>query len=39
VSVFGVQVSKPGGLPAGTYACVFSLDDKRVATKSFRVRG
>jgi hypothetical protein len=39
VSVFGVQVSKPGGLPAGTYACVFSLDGKRVATKSFRVGG
>jgi len=39
VSVFGVQVSKPGGLPAGRYTCVFSLDGKKAATKSFRVAG
>jgi hypothetical protein len=39
VSVFGVQVSKPGGLPAGDYSCVFSLDGKRVATKRFSVGG
>lgn len=39
VSVFGVQVSKPGGLPAGSYACVFSLDGKKTATKTFRVAG
>lgn len=39
VSVFGLQVSKSGGLPAGRYACVFSLDGKRAGTKSFRVAG
>jgi hypothetical protein len=39
VSVFGVQVSKPGGMPAGRYACVFSLDGKKVATKTFRIAG
>lgn len=39
VSVFGVQVSKPGGLPAGRYACVFSLDGKKAGTKTFRVAG
>jgi hypothetical protein len=39
ISVFGVQVSKPGGLPAGRYACVFSLDGTKVATKTFRIAG
>jgi hypothetical protein len=37
VSVFGVQISKPGGLPAGTYECVFSLDGKSIATKAFSI--
>jgi hypothetical protein len=35
VSVFGVQVTKAGGLPPGDYACVFSLDGKRRVTKTF----
>jgi hypothetical protein len=39
VSVFGVQVSKPGGLPTGSYACVFSLGGKKVATKRFGIAG
>ena len=39
VSVFGVQVSKAGGLPAGSYACVFSLDGKKAGTKTFRIAG
>lgn len=39
ISVFGVQVSKPGGMPAGRYACVFSLDGAKVATKTFRITG
>jgi hypothetical protein len=39
ISVFGVQVSKSGGMPAGSYACVFSLDGKKVATKTFRIAG
>lgn len=39
VSVFGVQVSKAGGMPAGRYACVFSLDGAKIATKSFRIAG
>jgi hypothetical protein len=39
VSVFGVQVTKSGGLPAGDYACVFSLDGKKRVTKSFSIAG
>lgn len=39
ISVFGVQVTKQGGMPAGKYACVFSLDGKKVATKTFRIAG
>ncbi len=37
VSVFGVQITKAGGLPAGDYACVFSLAGKTLATKSFSI--
>lgn len=39
ISVFGVQVSKRGGMPGGRYACVFSLDGAKVATKTFRIAG
>ncbi|MGZ8687578.1 MAG: hypothetical protein ACXWZP_04050 [Gaiellaceae bacterium] len=39
ISVFGVRVSKPGGLPGGSYACVFSVDGTKAATKRFRVSG
>jgi hypothetical protein len=38
VSVFGMQVERKDGLPAGRYTCVFSLDGKQVATKPFSIR-
>jgi hypothetical protein len=37
VSVFGMQVSHRGGLPAGAYTCVFLLDGKRLATTPFSI--
>lgn len=37
VSVFGMQVSKKGGLPSGDYACVFSLGGKKLSTKTFSI--
>lgn len=37
VSVLGMQVEKAGGLPAGSYTCVFSLDGEKLGQKSFRL--
>ncbi|MBM3677332.1 MAG: hypothetical protein FJW96_05535 [Actinobacteria bacterium] len=37
VSTFGMQVTRKGGLPAGSYACEFSLDGKQVATHRFSI--
>jgi hypothetical protein len=37
VTAFGAQITKAGGLPAGNYACVFSVAGKRLAAVGFRV--
>jgi hypothetical protein len=37
VSVIGMQVVKQGGLPAGDYACVFSLDGRDVQRRAFTI--
>jgi hypothetical protein len=37
VSVFSINISQKGSLPAGQYACVFSLEGKALVTKRFAI--
>jgi hypothetical protein len=37
VSVFSMNISRKGSLPAGEYACVFSLEGKALVTKRFAI--